>query len=68
MNAWPETRCDRRLRACGLGAVAGSGDPDYAGRLSRYQRSLEANDDYADDDDTAADTAADAQQHGFING
>jgi hypothetical protein len=28
---------------CGLGIVAGSAGPDCAGRLSRYQRSLEAN-------------------------
>ena len=38
-----------------MGAVAGPGGPDYAGKLSRFQRRLAANGDYA-----AADYAGDA--------
>jgi hypothetical protein len=49
-----------------LEAVAGPGGPDYASRLSRYQRSLEANDDYADDD--YADDATDDTSQQYANG
>jgi hypothetical protein len=57
-----------------LGAVAGPGGPDYAGKLSRFQRRLAANGDYAaadyaGDAHAAADYTGDAyQQYGFANG
>lgn len=62
MNPWPGTSCDRRVGACGDWelSIAASGGPDCAGRLSRYRRSLEANDDYA--------AAGASEQHGFTHG
>jgi hypothetical protein len=61
MNAWPGTSCDRRVRAwVWVGNWCWFCWPDCAGRLSRYQRSLEANHDYA--------AAGASEQHGFANG